>query len=503
MRRVLAASLAACFAAAALVSAPAVTLAQQAPIVVAQAVVPTPRKPKPRVVKPGIVPGIVVSLPKPDDEKRKPRVPDRLKPKVTEPRPPGKPPKTPPRVARPDNDDRHPDRPRRAASAPSRSQRALPRVPVASQSHSRQILVLIGQAEPDTVETELASRHGLERIDAQPLPVLDMRAALFRIRDRRPEAQVISAVAADSRVRNVQLNYRYRHESGPSGTAERLPQYANRKVDLPSAHQLAQGRNISVAVIDSAIDMDHPDLKGAVARSFDAAGGEDKAADFHGTAVAGIIRARGTLEGVSPEASLLAVRAFLVPKKGDLPETTTFVLLKAIDWAVRNDAKVLNLSFAGPRDPAVHEIIKAAVQRRVVAVAAAGNGGPSASPAFPAAYPEVIAVTALDERDRLYKHANRGRYIAVSAPGVDILAPVEDGKHSYLSGTSFATAFVSGIAALMLERDPTLTPEAIGRLISASAQDLGPKGRDDQFGAGLVNAFLSLQVMTTNSAEKR
>ena len=179
------------------------------------------------------------------------------------------------------------------------------------------------------------------------------------------------------------------------------------------------------------------------------------------------------------------------------------MLLKAIDWAVANKAKVLNLSFSGPRDPAVHQILQAAAQRGVVAVAAAGNGGPKAAPAYPAAYPEVIAVTALDERDRLYQHANRGSYIFVAAPGVDILAPVEQGKHSYLSGTSFAAAYVSGIVALLLERDPGLAPGSIAELISNGSHDLGPKGRDDQFGAGLVNALQSLQAVTKLSAEKR
>ena len=92
---------------------------------------------------------------------------------------------------------------------------------------------------------------------------------------------------------------------------------------------------------------------------------------------------------------------------------------------------------------------------------------------------------------------------SVAAPGVDILAPVEKGKHSYLSGTSFAAAYVSGIVALLLERDPGLEPGAIADLISTGSYDLGPKGRDDQFGAGRINALHSLQAVTKHSAEKR
>jgi subtilisin family serine protease len=107
----------------------------------------------------------------------------------------------------------------------------------------------------------------------------------------------------------------------------------------------------------------------------------------------------------------------------------------------------------------------------------------------------VIAVTAVDAADRRYEHANRGHYIAVAAPGVDILAPVEGGKHELVSGTSFATAYVSGIAALLLERDPGLDAAGVARLIAAGADDLGPRGRDDDFGAGRVNALTTLKSM--------
>ena len=308
-------------------------------------------------------------------------------------------------------------------------------------------------------------------------------------------------MAADARVRDVQLNYRYRRQAGPAGASGRFAQYGHVLVDLPAAHELARGRKVVVAVIDSAVDTTHPDLKGAVAAVFDAGPGPDKAPDFHGTAVAGIIRARGVIEGVAPESLVLAIRAFRVVRPGAQAETNSWVLLKAIEFAAANSANVLNLSFGGPPDPALRRILQAAVQRRIVAVAAAGNGGLDAEPVYLAAYPEVIAVTAVDERDQLYKHANRGSYISVAAPGVNILAPVEKGLHSYLSGTSFATAYVSGIVALLLERNPILVPDAVTELIVIGAKDLGPEGRDEHFGVGRVNALQSLRAMSKPSTE--
>ncbi len=153
------------------------------------------------------------------------------------------------------------------------------------------------------------------------------------------------------------------------------------------------------------------------------------------------------------------------------------------------------MSFVGGRDRHLHAILREASRRGIVLVAAAGNGGPKAEAAYPAAYPEVIAVTAVDEDDHRYEHANRGRYIAIAAPGVDILAPVQGGKHELVSGTSFATAYVSGIAALLLERNPNMDTAAVAKLIMAGADDLGPAGRDEDFGAGRINALKALRSM--------
>lgn len=341
------------------------------------------------------------------------------------------------------------------ASLPRRVQRA-PQGQGQTQAVARQVLLLFDSNRSQSLRKEVARTHGLERLSSQTIALLDVQAGLFRIRGGRSGAAVLAALRQDGRIRSVQLNERYFHTQGARQQPAAIPQYGPRKVGLPQAHGLALGRKVVVAVIDSRVDSAHPDLKGAVVRSHDAAGGPDTAPDFHGTAVAGIIRARGIVEGVAPQAEILAVRAFRTSRPDALPETNTYTLLTAIDWAVKNGARVLNMSFVGPRDAALQELLEAANQKRIIMVAAAGNAGPRAAPAFPAAYPGVIAVTAVDEADRRYQHANRGSYIAVAAPGVDILAPVERGRHSYLSGTSFAAAYVSGIAALLLERDPTL-----------------------------------------------
>ena len=358
---------------------------------------------------------------------------------------------------------------------------------------SREILVLVDATRPQPLGSQLAQAYGLELLSSRPIALIGARAELFRVRAGRSEAAALAALQRDSRIRSAQFNALYFHSSDDSRREPvPIPQYGPRKVHLPEAHRLALGRNVPIAVIDSAIDTAHPDLKGVAIRTFDAVGGSDAAPDFHGTAIAGIIASRGVVEGVAPQAEIMAVRVFRT-KRGAPPDTTTEILLGAIDWAARNGAKVLNLSFVGPRSGHLQELLDAVRRKGIVVVAAAGNAGPKAPPAFPAAFPGVIAVTAVDAADRRYQHANRGRYIAISAPGVDVLAPVEGGKHELLSGTSFATAYISGVAALLLERDPSLDAGSVGQLMTAGADDLGPAGRDDDYGAGRVNAFTTLK----------
>ena len=302
------------------------------------------------------------------------------------------------------------------ASLPRRVQQP-PQGQVQPQTVARQILVLINQNQPQSLGNELARVHGLERLSSQSIELLGVRAELFRVRGGRSDAVVLAALQRDGRVRSAQFNRRYFHSQGARHQTAAIPQYGPLKIRLPDAHQLALGRKVVIAVINSGVDTAHPDLKGAVVRSYNAAGSPDTAPDFHGTAVAGIIRARGIVEGVAPQAEILAVRAFRKSSAGALPETNTHILLTAIDWAVKNGARVLNMSFVGSRDAALQELLEAVSQKRIVLVAAAGNAGPRAPPAFPAAYPGVIAVTAVDEADRRYQHANRGGYIAVAAPG--------------------------------------------------------------------------------------
>jgi subtilisin family serine protease len=141
--------------------------------------------------------------------------------------------------------------------------------------------------------------------------------------------------------------------------------------------------------------------------------------------------------------------------------------------------------------------IAATAAKGIVMVAAAGNAGPKSPPLYPAANANVIAVSATDAQDRLFAASNRGGHIAISAPGVDIFLPAPDEKYQMVSGTSFSAAYVSGIAALMLERNPALKPDQVRVILMKTARDLGSPGRDDLFGAGEADAFAAVSAITS------
>jgi subtilisin family serine protease len=199
------------------------------------------------------------------------------------------------------------------------------------------------------------------------------------------------------------------------------------------------------------------------------------------------------LLGVAPGARILAIRAF--SESQTTAESTTFTILKSIEYAVSQGARVINMSFAGPYDPSLEKALKDAAGKGVVLIGASGNAGPKSPPLWPGADPNVIAVTATDSGDKGFGGANRGPYISVAAPGVEILAPAPDAGYQLSTGTSIATAHVSGVVALMLERDPTLTPSDVRLILESTANDLGPRGRDRQFGWGLVNPARALAMV--------
>ena len=255
------------------------------------------------------------------------------------------------------------------------------------------------------------ARLGLTILASEDLGILGSTAVRLHIDNGRSPAEVIRALAAIQLVAVAQPQYVYtldQQSSEPAPASRGTPQgdeaqYILQKLSIADVHRMVRGTNVPIAVIDSQVDASHPDLEGVVAQRYSAVGAEEKP-HAHGTGMAGAIAAHAFSTG------------------GASPESTTFGILKGMNWAVNQGVRIINMSFAGPKDPSLERALKAAYDRGIVLIAAAGNAGPKSPPLYPGADPNVIAVTATDVEDKLFAGANRGKYISVAAPGVDILA---------------------------------------------------------------------------------
>lgn len=344
-----------------------------------------------------------------------------------------------------------------------------------------------------------AQSQRLALLGIHRLTLINTALYQFRITDRRAVPAVLGILQGDARIAAAQPNYLYTlQDSAPSALAGDPAQYVVAKLHLQQAHAFTTGSRVLVAVIDSAIDATHPELQGTIAGGFDAV--RDPALPHpHGTAMASAIAAHSRLLGVAPAVHILAVRAFDGPNAS--AQGTTTRVLDGLQWAADSGVRIVNMSFTGPADPKLHEMIVSLRQKGLVLVAAAGNDGPQAAPDYPAAYPEVIAVTATDIDDQLLNVANHGRYVAVAAPGVDVFVAAPDGRYGFTTGTSVATAHVSGLAALLIDRNPSLTPDAVRAILMRTAKHLASRGRDDGYGAGLVDAYGALLALAPATAQ--
>jgi subtilisin family serine protease len=366
--------------------------------------------------------------------------------------------------------------------------------PLATNSRyiTREVVIEV-EGNPTEAEADaLARRFRLTRVQSQSFPLIGSTVFRWTIPDNRSPEAVARQLSASPGIRSAQPNYRYALQQSTSAAAGDPAQYALLKLRLGEAHNIAVGRSVVIAMIDSGVDTTHPEFAGAIASTFDALGSTE-GPHVHGTGIAGAMIAHGRIIGSAPSAKLLAIRAF--GAAGNSAESTSFIVLKSLDHAVASGARIINMSFAGPKDPILTLALASAASRGIVLIAAAGNAGPKSPPLYPAADPNVIAVSATDSSDRLFAASNRGAQIALSAPGVELFLPSVGGKYQVTSGTSFAAAYVSGIAALLLERNATLTRDALRVALVSSAHDLGAKGRDDSFGAGLADAMGALAAV--------
>jgi hypothetical protein len=359
----------------------------------------------------------------------------------------------------------------------------------------------------------VAGAYGLTVVRQLPLTSTGQNLAVYATAQNI--FTVIALMALDARVDGAQPEFVYQTTAelgSPVGLDQSAPAYADPFAALTygpamtgalELHESSTGKGQLVAVIDTGIDVAHPDLADRLREPVDTTD-QGFGPEIHGTAVAGIIAAEagnaiGSF-GVAPQVEILPIKACHPKEAGGLAaRCTTSSLVKALDVAITEDASIINMSLAGPPDDLVARFVAEAVSRDRLIIAGAGNGGAHGKPGHPAALPGVLAVTAVDIASRPYAQANRGTYIDVAAPGVDIVSTAPEGRYPPLSGTSMAAAHVTGIAALIRELQPTIGARELGIVLKGNAQDLGDPGLDERFGMGMVDACGSAAAATANA----
>ncbi|MFF8810669.1 type VII secretion-associated serine protease mycosin [Streptomyces pactum] len=294
----------------------------------------------------------------------------------------------------------------------------------------------------------------------------------------------------------------------------RAQEWALDALHVRDAWRTTKGAGVTVAVLDTGVDADHPDLSGQVLPGKDligfGAGPGDKAWARHGTAMAGIIAGRGHGQdgtdgvlGVAPEAKILPVRVILEdsdPARKEPRGVRGSALAEGIRWATDHGADVINLSLGDDSESAHPEAaedaaVRYALGKGVIVVASAGNAGEKGDRvSYPAAYPGVIAVTAVDRYGNRAAFSTRRWYATVCAPGVDVVVANPDRRYYNGWGTSAAAAFVSGAAALVRSAHPDLSPAQVKRLLADTAQDRPEDGHSDERGAGLVDPAAAIEA---------
>ncbi|WP_413380239.1 S8 family peptidase [Alkalihalobacillus sp. 1P02AB] len=266
------------------------------------------------------------------------------------------------------------------------------------------------------------------------------------------------------------------------------------QIKISDGWDLSGGEDVTIAVLDTGVDPDHLDLKDKISHGYNAF---DESGDFsdahgHGTHVAGVAAAMTNnitgIAGVSWKSNILPVKVL-----NDDGEGSSYEVANGIYWAVENGAQVINMSLGDYyHSDALHDAVKYAYDNDVVIIAASGNDNVS-DPMYPAYYPEVLTVAAVDQDQKRAFFSNYGEHVDISAPGEHIPSLFPDNNYTVMSGTSMAAPHVAGLAGLIRALRPDLTNQEVYDVITSTAEDLGTNGRDSYYGHGEIDVTTALQ----------
>ena len=340
----------------------------------------------------------------------------------------------------------------------------------------------------ERILTQLAHEHHLARVDGWPIASLSVYCEVFAVTDERPIEEVIAKLAKDPRVELVQPMHVFETQSARYDDPYVELQASSVQMEIEDAHTVATGRGVSIAIIDSAIDASHPDLRGRVRleRDFVAAGLGPRGGEVHGTAIAGVIASaannRVGIVGVAPDVTIASLRAgWAVAPDSVAAQCSSFSLARALEVVLDLRPNVVNLSLAGPDDPLLGRLLDEVIARGIIVVAARPERGVSGHE-FPASHPRVLAAhSAADALDAASPYV-------LGAPATDVLTTTPGARYAFLSGNSLAAANTAGVVALLLEHGPHADVERIAAVLSDTTTRTT--------GGASINACRALERMT-------
>jgi len=325
------------------------------------------------------------------------------------------------------------------------------------------------------VTADIARDYRLTTVTQWPIRTLGIQCVVFSVGDNRPVDELIARLSKDRRIEAAQPMNTFRALS--SDDPYKPLQTSFSAMHVEAVHRWTTGRNVRVAIIDTGIDVTHPDLAGQFEQRADLTDGRSAFEDdIHGTAVAGIIGAVSQngqgIEGVAPDARLIALRACWPERAGEIGAMcNSLTLAKALDSAILMKPHVVNLSLTGPHDPLIETLVRTAVRAGIILVVAEPDTGESSG--FATGIEGVIRVR--DDHASADGQRRQGDAGTVIAPGSEVLTTFPRGTYNFASGSSFAAANVSGVVALLLELKPGLSSSQASELLSNDADGKGGK----------------------------
>jgi subtilisin family serine protease len=335
-------------------------------------------------------------------------------------------------------------------------------------------------ASARSVTQSLERDYRLQEVSAWPIESLRVNCIVMRLPDLTARAAVIAKLAHDARVESVEpLNqFTTQTATAPATHTETRPALPQKRAYLPlqlnlrelgvlQAHKLSQGAAVRIAIVDTGVDYEHPDLRGRIVARRNFVAGDDFAGDRHGTEVAGLIAATADdgqgLLGVAPKSRLIALKAcWPLPDNAAQAACNSFTLAQALEAAVMARADVVNLSLAGPPDPLLARLINYGMQQGIIYVGAVPPAGNGRTDTFPIDIPGVLGVQSAEDAAAASRH--------LLAPGHGILTLTPGGHYDFASGSSLATAEVTGVVALLLADGRRLPGPRVEQILTDSSR---------------------------------